>query len=43
MTPGVSFSVCTFWYGLPGATGNIKPDEAAVVRKLPDFNKTVKK
>lgn len=34
----VSFSVCTFWYGMPGATGNIHPDEASVVRKLPDFS-----
>ena len=34
---GVSYSVTSFWYGEPGATSNIKPDENAVTRKLPDF------
>lgn len=35
--PGVSYSVATFWYGLPGATDNIQPDEQTIIRKLPDF------
>jgi len=34
---GVSYSVTTFWYGIPGATDNIQPDEQTIKRKLPDF------
>jgi hypothetical protein len=34
---GVSFSVTCFWYGAAGATANIRPDTAAVIRMLPDF------
>jgi len=35
--PGVSFSVCVFWYGMPNATTNITPDEKTVQRKLPAY------
>lgn len=37
-TPGVSYSVTSFWYGLPGASDNIEKDEQAVARKLPVFS-----
>ncbi len=35
---GISYSVTTFWYGLPGATDNDVKDEQAYARKLPDFS-----
>ena len=39
-TPGVSYSVTTFWYGLPeaGNNSNIQKNRLAVSRKLPDFS-----
>jgi hypothetical protein len=35
--PGVTFSVCTFWYGIPNSITNIRPNETTVQRKLPDY------
>jgi Protein of unknown function (DUF2961) len=34
---GVTYSVACFWYGMPTATDNIKPDEQTIVRRLPDI------
>lgn len=41
--PGVTFSVCCFWYGMPGVSDNVEADTETVTRKMPDFNLSVNK
>ena len=36
---GTSYSTTLFWYAIPGSTDNLKPDEKAIVRTLPDFSR----